>query len=157
MGVSFSDNDIQVGRVAVLSTDADTHFTGALNPGTISNINLTGLIGNRAIIRGIALQSALPIDYRVMFWSKDTFDDPDGDVDSFIGSYRFGTPQPADRLAGANQYYQNAEGLGLLYQDDDGTNKVHVGIQNLNATGAGGTKTAGTPGFVRITFKYEPR
>ena len=157
MGVSFNDNDIHAGRVAILSTNPETNFTGALNPGTVANENITGLIGNRAIIQGVSIQSAEQIDWKVMFWSKDIFDDPVQATDSYIGSHRFGTPQAVDRIAAANQYRQNVDDLNLLYQDDDGSNELHVGIQNLNASGAGGTKSAGTPGFVKLTFKYEPR
>ena len=136
-----------------LRSDKDNHFTGALATNAKEDENLSGLLGNKIRIVGVALQSDQNLDYRVIFWKKDSFDDTDLDLDRFCGEVELDLPTYGYQIAGANQYYLDMRGLDIDYEDEDETYELHISLMNLSATG----KNAGATGEVVIEIYYEPR
>ncbi|GAI66830.1 unnamed protein product [marine sediment metagenome] len=66
-------------------TDKDTHFTEALTTGNKEDENLAGLLGSKVRILDIAIQADQKLNFWLMFWRKNTFNNIDLDVDAFIG------------------------------------------------------------------------
>lgn len=136
-----------------INSDKDYHFTGALAQYAKEDENLSGLITGKIRIVGISLQSDQNLDYRVIFWKRDIFNNTDLDLDRFCGEVELDLPTYGFQIAGAGQYYLDVRGLDIDYEDEDGTHKLHVSLMNLSATG----KNAGATGEVAIEVYYEPR
>lgn len=137
-----------------LRSDKDTHFTGGINQNAKEDENLTGLIGNKIRIVGISLQSDQSLDYRVIFWKSDGFDNTDLDLDRYCGEIEVDLPTYGYRIAGANQYYLDVRlAAGIDYEDEDASNELHISVMNLSAT----AKNAGATGEVIVEVYYEPR
>ena len=134
-----------------LRTDKDTHFTGSIAQNAKEDENVTGLPSNKIRITGLALQSDQQLNYRVIFWTKDTFDDTDLDPDTFCGELQVPLVSSGFQIAGAGQYYLDLRGLDIDYEDDDGTQELHVSLMNLSAT----AKNAGATGEVVLEIYYE--
>lgn len=141
-------------KIEIISTDKDTHFTGTINYLDHEKENITGLTVNKYMIRGVNIQSIQPLKFRLVFWGKDTFDNTDLDVDSYIDDVELDMSQdPAFRINNANQYRLNVGDLNILYEDYDVTNELHISLQNLSAT----AKNAGATGYVQLDIKMTPR
>lgn len=142
-------------KISTLKTLKETHFTGAITQFNHETENIAGLTDNKIYIRGINVQSIQNLEYRLIFWTKDIFDDTDLNVDTFIGDVMIDmsdTESPF-RIGSANQYYLDVSNLNILYEDEDGTNELHVSLQNLSPT----DKAAGASGYIQIDVKYTPR
>lgn len=135
-----------------IRSDKDTHFAGALGQYEKEDENLSGLITNTIKIVQITLQADQQLRFKVMFWSKDTFDDTDLDVDTFIGEVDIDLATYGIRIGSANQWYLDIRGIDLRYRDDDNSNELHVSVLNMSGTG----KTAGSGGEVVIEVAYAP-
>ena len=142
-----------VPRFHTIRTDKDTHFSGAIAQNAKEDENLTGLLNNKCRITGVSLQSDQALDYRVIFWKTDGFDDTDLDDDTFCGEVEVDLPFYGYQIGGANQYYLDVRGLEIDYEDEDASNELHVSLMNLSATG----KEAGAIGEVVVEIYYEPR
>ncbi|GAI56973.1 unnamed protein product, partial [marine sediment metagenome] len=92
-----------------LKSDKDDHFTGALTTGNKEDVNLVGLLGNKVIITNIAIQADQNLDLYLMFWRKDTFENSDLDVDTFIGAVQLDLSTFGHQVGGAGQYYMSLE------------------------------------------------
>lgn len=136
-----------------LVTDKDTHFTGAIATNAVEEENLTALVTNKIRIVGVAIQSDQQLDYRAIFFSKDSFADTDLDVDTFVGEVELDMLSYGFQIAGANQWYMVVNGLSIDYEDEDGTCELHTSLQNLSAA----AKNAGATGEVKLVFEYEER
>lgn len=136
-----------------INSDKDTHFTGAIAQNAIEEENIAGLVANKIKIVGLSIQSDQQLDYRVIFFGKDTFADADLDVDAFTSEQELDLPSYGWRIAGAGQYYMVVNGLSIDYEDQDGTQELHVALQNLSVTAKG----AGATGEVVLRFTYEER
>lgn len=136
-----------------LRSDKDTHFTGAIAQNAMEDENLTGLLSNKMRITGINLQADENLDFRVIFWKTDGFENADLDLDRFCGEVQVDLPTNGYRIAGANQYYLDVRGLDIDYEDEDASNELHVSLMCLSAAG----KTAGGGGEVVLEVFYEPR
>jgi len=134
-----------------LRSDKDTHFTGSIVQNAKEDENLIGLPANRVRITGIALQSDQQLNYRVIFWTTDGFDNTDLDLDTFCAEVQIPLVTSGFRIAGANQYYLDVRGLEIEYEDDDASQELHVSLMNLSAT----TKNAGATGEVVLEIYYE--
>lgn len=134
-------------------SDKDDHFTGAIAQNAKEDENLTGLVSNRVRITGIALQADENLDFRVIFWRTDGFDNTDLDADKFCGEVEIDLPANGFQVGGANQYYLDVRGAMLDYEDEDETNELHVSLQCLSAAG----KSSGGSGEVTLEIYYEPR
>ncbi len=140
-------------RIHSLSTDKDTHFTGAIAQGAKEDENITGLLGDKIRLTGLTFQSDQPLDYYLMFWRTDGFDDADLDLDKFAGMVHVPLATSGKQVGGAGQYYYSIEGVNLDYEDEDETKELHVSLYNASAT----AKAAGAAGEVVVHFKYELR
>jgi len=132
-------------------TDKDTHFTGAINQNATEEENITGLASSKIIINSIAILSDQLLNYRVILFSQDTFDNADLDVDSFWGEIGLDLPSYGFQIAGAGKYYMAVTGLNIPYEDKDGSEELHIALQNLSAT----AKNAGATGEVVLEVHYE--
>ena len=142
-------------KISIIRTDKDINFTSSIVQYNHDTENLTGLTDNKVYIRGINAQSDQNLKYRLIFWTKDTFDDTDLDSDAYIDDVLldFTDTESVFRINNTNQYYINISGLGILYEDEDESNEIHCSLQNLSAT----SKNAGATGEIQIDFKYAPR
>lgn len=140
-----------MGQFLTLRSDKDTHFTGQIVQNAQETENLTGLAWSKVRITGIMLQADQQLNFRVILWSKDTFDDTDLDADAFIAEVQVPLVTAGFQVAGANQWYLDIRGVEIPYQDEDSTNEVHISLQNLSAT----AKNAGATGEVVVELAYE--
>lgn len=148
---------VEVGRaerIEIYSTVSTTHFTGAIVMNAQETENLTGLSGNRFLVRGVNIQSVQPLKYRLIFWGRDTFDDTALDTDTYIDDVELDmSASPAFRVNNVNQYYLNVGALEILYEDYDTTKELHISLQNQSAV----AKIAGALGAVQLDIKMSPR
>jgi len=124
-------------------SDKDTHFTGAIAKGAKEDESLTGLQSNNIIIKSIVIISKELIDWAPLFWDKNTFDDADLDVDSFMAGqaqlFLGSMAEPFD-----SKYYYFYPELNMPYKDTDASKELHVSLMveaasaNAKAAGAGG-------------------
>lgn len=141
-------------KVEIYSTDKDVHFTGAIVMNNHETENITGLLSNRYMIRGVNIQSVQPLKYRLIFWSSSTFDNTDLDIDTYIDDIELDmSAAPAFRINNVNQYYLNVGDLAVIYEDFDVTRTLHVSLQNESAV----AKLAGAAGAVQLDIKMSPR
>lgn len=142
-------------KISIIETDKDTHFTTAIVRFEHETESLTGLSDNRIFIRGVNIQSDQPLKFRLIFWTKSTFEDTDLDDDSYIDDVilDMSDNDNAFRINNANQYYLNVSDLNILYEDKDSSNEVHCSLQNLSPI----DKNAGATGEVQLDIKYAPR
>ena len=140
-------------QIFSIRTDKDVHFTGAILQNAKEDENLTGLVTNKIRISGISLQADEQLDYRVIFWSKDIFDDTDLDLDAYLGEAELDLTNFGFRIGGANQYYLDLRGIDIDYEDKDATRELHISLMNLSAA----AKTAGGNGEVIAEIYYEVR
>lgn len=141
-------------KIEIYSTDSTLHFTGAIVMNAMETVDLTGLLSNRYMIRGVNIQSMQPLIYNLIFWSSDTFDDVVLNNDSFIDNVELDMSiAPAFRINGANQYYLNVGDLAIIYEDFDISRELHMGLQNTSPV----AKIAGAAGAVQLDIKMSPR
>lgn len=139
--------------ISILKTNSTQHFTEAIAQNAHETENITGLDTNKVYIRGINIQSMENLHFRLIFWSKDIFNDTDLDVDTYLDHIDLDIPTSGFRIGVANQYYLNVSGLGIIYEDEDDTDELHCSLQNLSVA----TKSAGTAGAVQIDILYTVR
>lgn len=153
--LEFTDNTAPT--FTSIRSDKDDNFTAGLVQNAKEDENLTGLANNRIMIKAVRIEADQALDFAVIFWSKDTFDDTDLDADTFIEWVRFNlagtTGLDVIRPGGAGQYYGSKTGLNIPYRDDDSSNELHVSLMNLSV----GAKNAGATGEVIIEVDYEMR
>ena len=136
-----------------VTSDKDTHFTGAIAQDAEEDESLTGLESNKIVITDIAFEGKESLAFRLIFWSKDTFEDVDLDVDSFLGFVDIDIPTNGFQKGAANQYYLNLTDVNLHYEDEDATKELHISLNCVSAAG----KTAGVPGEVKVKIGYKDR
>ena len=135
-------------QLEIIESDKNTHFTGAIIQNAKEDEDITGLKGNKYIIDNVAIQADQNLKFEVWFWSKDTKDDTDLDIDTFLGFVEIDLSTSGVRIGGVNQYYDNKTGIQIMYEDKDATNELHVSLLNRSST----TKLAGATGEVKITI-----
>ncbi len=141
-------------ELKILPTDKDLHFTGEIKMNNHETENLTGLLSSKVWINGVHCQSKQALKFLLLFWSKDTFADTDLDLDSNKNMVELDmSSSPAYRIAKAHQYYLPVDDLAIPYEDEDGTNELHISLMNLSAV----AKEEGTDGQVQIDVYYSPR
>lgn len=141
-------------KIEIYSTDKDIHFTGAIAINAHETENITGLLSNRYMVRGVNIQSDQALKYRLIFWSGDQFANTDLNLDYYIDDVGLDmTVAPAFRIGGANQYYLNVGDLEIIYEDFDITRELHVSLQNSGPV----AKNAGATGEVQLDIKMTPR
>ena len=141
-------------EIEIINTDKDLHFTEQITVNRQEKENITGLSGNKYLIRGVNIQSDQNLKYRLIFWSKDTFNNTDLDTDSYIDDVILDmTKSSAFKIDDANQYRLNVSSLDILYEDYDQTKELHISLQNLSSV----SKNAGSTGEVQLDIKMSPR
>jgi len=154
-----ADASVQITAVApkpvfyTIVTDKDTHFTGALATGNKEDENISGLLGTKIRVLDIAIQADQALNLWLMFWRKNTFNNIDLDIDTFIGMVQLDLSTFGKQVGGAGQYYMSIEDANIDYEDEDGTNELHVSLYNADAV----PKNAGVTGEISVFVKYELR
>ncbi len=138
---------------STLRSDKDTHFTGAIAQNAKEDENLAGLVSNKIRITGVSIQAKENLNFRLIFWGTDGFDDTNLDNDKFQAETKLDIPTYGYRIGGANQYYLDMRGVEIDYEDLDRTQELHISLMCLSAAG----KTAGANGEVVVEVFYEER
>jgi len=128
-----------------LSTDPATQFTDALITNADEDENIS-IISNKIDITKIAIMSAQNLDYRLAFYSKDSF----GPLE-FIGNVDFDLPAEGFPLGG--YYCMDVHGMHFDYIDSDATYELHARLINLDAV----AKLADAAGLVQFNMIYGER
>lgn len=134
-------------------SDKDTHFTDLIIPNAKEDENIPGLLANKIRIVGLVILADQQLHWRVAFWRRNTFENADLDVDTFITAEELDLPVDGWQIAGAGKWYLSLTSLNADYEDEGKTNQLHISIQNLSAV----NKVAGAAGEVVIGVIYEPR
>lgn len=140
-------------RFDTVRTDKDTHFTGAIAQNAKEDENLTGLLADKIRITGITIQSDQRLNYKLLLWYKDSFEDADLDLDMFCGEAELDLISYGIQVGGANQWYLDVRNLHIDYEDQDATKELHVSLFNNCPT----AKNAGATGEVVVVITYEVR
>jgi len=135
-----------------IRSDKDTHFTGALGQYAKEDENLSGMITNKAHITGITLVSDQQLWFKVLIWSKDTFDDTNLDLDTLLAEVDIKLDIYGWQVDGSGPWRLDMRNLALDVFDDDNTNELHISLMNMSGTG----KVAGASGEVVIQVTYSP-
>jgi len=136
----------------IISTDKDVHFTQELLQNQCENETLN-LPTNKCVIDGITIQSKQPLNYKLIIFGNNYFDNPDMNIEKFIGSIDLDmTQSPTFRINNSNQYRLNIEDLNINYQDYNETNKIYVSLMNMSLT----PKKSGADGEIQINIKISP-
>ena len=135
----------------IIRSDKDTEFTGALVTNAQEQENLPGLTNNNGIINAVTIYSVQNLAWEVNFFSSDTFDSADADLDTFIDRVEFSEGEGL-QIAGAGLFRYAVTGLEIPYVDDDATNELHVALVNRSAV----AKLAGAPGEIVIRTTVTP-
>ena len=133
-------------------SDKDVHFTETVAKNGVERENLTGLRGNRVKITRISLQSDQQLDFQVLLYGTDAFEEANLDDDKFIASIEFNLPTYGTQQT-TNQWKLDIEDLNIDYIDGDSTKELHVVLKNLSPT----DKNAGATGEVKLEFLCESR
>lgn len=135
-------------------SDKDVDLINGIALNAVDNANLAGLIANKINIRGVAFQCDQNQHYRLIFWSSATmFNNADLDLDTYVGDIDLDVTIWGYQIAAANQYYLGVNGVNMEYEDLDGTQMLHMSLQNLGP----GAKNAGALGEVVVEIFYELR
>ena len=146
----------------LISSDKDSHFTGALAQHAIEVEDITGLKAGTGMIISCMLQSDQNLDWTVYLFATDGHTDTDLDLDYCIGVIEF-VQADGIQIASANQYYYSTSNSSqpfrqFPYWDKDaldtpsGAYELHVGLVNRNTT----AKNAGATGEVVVRIGYAP-
>lgn len=134
-------------------SDKDVDFINGIVLNAIDSTNLGTLIANKIRIIGVALQCIQNQHYRLVFWNSATLANADLDLDTYVGDIDLDVTIWGYQIAGAGQYYIGANGVNMEYEDKDGTQMLHMSLQNLGP----GAKNAGALGEVAVEIFYELR
>jgi len=126
----------------IAPTNRDTQFTDALATNATENENLSVDI-SKPYITNIAIISEQNLNYRLAFYSKDSF----GALE-FIGNVDFDLPTEGFPLN--SRYCMNVHGITFDYVDEDNSDEIHIQLVNLDAV----AKLAGAAGAVQFTVIY---
>ena len=104
-------------------------FSTTINSGARSpDTNITGLYSNKIKIVGVAVSSESDTDWRVKFYSQDTFDGAGYDSNTFIGNVEI----TALSAEATGNYVGDVE-TDLYYVDSDTSKELHVILENSGA------------------------
>lgn len=136
---------------AIISSDKDVDFTGALAQNAGANANVVGLPDNEGVIASLSVLADQQLAYEVQFYRSDTFDNADLDLDTYLGSYRFAEGDGL-QVAAAGSFKYDVSHLDLPYVDVDGTRELHIKLVNRSAA----AKNAGVTGEIVVRVTFEP-
>jgi len=133
-----------------IRTDKDTHFTGSIAQNAHETESLTLPDDYYELsIENISIQSDQKLEWDVILWSSDKFNNPDLDQDAFVALINF--PITAQKqIAETNQYYVD-DNQHICYPISD-DHKLHISLCNRSAE----AKNAGATGEVVIKLFVRP-
>lgn len=135
----------------LIRSDKDTAFTGGLAQNAGENANLVGLQNNQGTIESVIFLADQRLAWEIQFYSRDTFDNADLDLDTYLGSIRFAEGDGL-QVAGAGSFKYDVHGLAIPYMDLDSSTELHVKLVNRSAT----AKNAGATGEVVLITGFRP-
>lgn len=146
----------QAGKVAVVSTSAANQFRATLaqNAALFLSLDVNSFgVGQRvdAIIKAIQILSVENLAWEIWFFRNALQDPANADTNRWMGYWTF-VAGGAVRIGAAGLYHYYIDGLGLPYQDEDQTGKIHMALINRSAAG----KSAGDAGAIRVQLVIEP-
>lgn len=102
----------------------ETYSTGSVSAGANSDANRTGLPSSKLNIVKIAVTASLsgPFDFKI--FKKDAFDN--ADLLAYWDNVQPSLYYPMDNETGS----EAEEGPAIPYDDEDGTNELHIRITN---------------------------
>jgi len=137
----------------IIQTDKDIHFTQKLLQNQCENETLN-LPTNKCVIDGVTVQSKQPLNYKLIIFGNNYFNNSNMNIEKFIGSIDLDmTQSPTFRIDNSNQYRLNSEDLRIFYTDYNETNKLYVSLMNMSIT----PKIFGIDGEIQINIKISPR
>ena len=145
-------------ELEILSSNKNSHFTGAIALNAIEYEDIDGLVASKINIRGIYLQVKEAMLYTLWLWKDSGHANTDLNLDSNKDMINLDVGTSGKRIAGTGQYYLSLTGLTVSYEDTEppsaaGKYKLHCGL--MVSSGAG--KSAGVPGEVQFDISYSPR
>lgn len=144
--VGFSVEGIGTNR-PLLSIDGDTYFTDALVTDASENENIITM-GNKLKVTNITIYSIQSLNYRLWFYTADTFGANDiiGYIDLNL------IVNGVTKVIGATTYYvYSVVDADIPYEDLDETAEFHLQLENKSVV----AKNAGATGKVQLTLGYE--
>lgn len=140
-------------KIEIITTNRTTHFTDQLLINEFENENINGLSANNCIIYGVSIQSKQALHFKLVFWKKNTFNNDDMNLDTYIGDIDLDlTTKPVFKI-GNPVYRLNVEDTKIVYQDLNLLTTLHISLLNLSNE----TKQAGVNGEVKLDIKLSPR
>ncbi len=143
-----------VPAVYSLRTTSTVEFTLGILTNATEEENIANLVANKIRITGVSIISQQQLDFRLIFFSSDTFANAAVDVDAFRNELELDIPSYGFQIAGAGLWYMSVNGIEMDFEDADGTLEIHVALQNLSAAAK---LAAGAGGDVAVIFTYEER
>ena len=149
--VSFTVEEIM--SLDFIETNKDIHFTEEILTNNCEN-EILNLEISKYVINGVSIQSKQPLNYRVLFYGSNDFNNININTEKYIGSVDLDlTQEPTFRINNENQYRLNSEDLKLQYKDFLYTNKLYISLMNLSNK----SKQSGTNGEIKLIIKMTPR
>ena len=136
-----------ISDIRIHSSTKASHFTDAIAQNVAEQENLTGIASNHIIIKNISLTCTQQLNFRLHFYSKDTFLE-----DNWLGSVDLDLTAFGIRYTNTGDYLMDVE-VDMIYQDADATTELHVALENLSAT----TKSAYATTETIVKIGYEMR
>jgi len=137
----------------IIQTDKDIHFTQELLQNQCEN-EILNIPTNKCVIDGLTIQSKQPLNYKLLIFGNNYFNNSNMNIEKFIGSIDLDmTQSPTFRIDNSNQYRLNSEDLRIFYQDYNEVNKLYVSLMNESIT----PKKSGIDGGIQINIKISPR
>ena len=130
----------------LLEINGDTYFTDGLATDVSENENLA-ISDNKITIKNVTILSLENLNYRLWFYTKDTFLS-----DNIIGYVDLNLPTSGvTKVIGATTYYvYSVVDVDQQFEDLDDTTELHLQLENKSAA----AKTAGAVGRVQLTIVY---
>jgi len=137
----------------IIQTDKYIHFTQELLQNQCEN-EILNLPTNKCVIDGITIQSKQPLNYKLIIFGNNYFNNSNMNIEKFIGSIDLNLTQSQTfRIDNSNQYRLNSEDLRIFYQDYNETNKLYISLMNMSTA----PKVSGIDGDIQINIKISPR
>jgi len=138
--------------IEIIETNKDNHFTEGISTNNIEKETLS-LISSKYVINGVSIQSKQPLNYKILIWGSNNFDNSNLNTEKYIGAIDLNMEKESFQINNTGQYRLNIEDLQLQYTDFQSTNNLYIGLMNLSNT----SKLSGSNGEVKLIIKLNPR
>lgn len=149
-GKLFGSSDLaRLTSFKSIETDKSTDFTTALAQYVKEDEDITGLDLNKVAIYAIVIISEQQLNFRVHFYSDDTFA-----TASWIGFIDLNLTADGIQISNTGKWLLNitpeSDSL-LLYEDEDETKELHIALENLSSA----AKKADAAGELTLKIFYK--